>query len=131
MVLAGKKFPMDVDQVHILNKLRRDLGVQLIYESDTMKYKNLKTNVAVQSEQFSSMDEASIRVALQTLVASEQNVTRGRDRENLLFLDSKPVLVVETVVDETAGRGVFHFEELTSVYENPVTYRTKVDNGKD
>lgn len=129
--LVGESFQMAIDHVHILNKTRRDFSVQLIHESDTSKFKNLKANVVLKSDQFFSMDENSIRLALHTLVTAEQGITRGLDRENMLYLDVKPVLVVEGITDEKEGTGVFHFEETTSVYENPTTYRTKVDNGKD
>lgn len=129
--LVGKAFPLDVDQQHILNKLRQDLAVRVLHESDTLKYKNLKTNEVLKSQPFTSMNENVVRMALQTLVVVEQNLVRGRDRENLLYLDVRPTLVVESIVDETAGTGVFHFEETASVYENTVTYRTKVDDGKD
>jgi hypothetical protein len=129
--LVGKSFPIAVDHALILNKLRKDLGVQFVYESEIGKMKNLKTNLTVKSEPFVDMSDALIRFALQTLVVHEQDIARAKDRENKLFVDVKPALFVESIIDEVAGKGVFHFEEVVSVYENPDTLRTKVDNGKD
>jgi hypothetical protein len=129
--LVGKSFSIAVDHALILNKMRRDLGVQLVYESEIGKMKNLKTNLTVKSEPFGDMSDALVRFALQTLATHEQDIARARDRENKLFVDVKPVLVVESIVDEVAGTGLFHFEEVVSVYENPETLLSKVDNGKD
>jgi len=129
--LVGKTFSMAMDHMHIMNKMRRDLAVQTILESDTARFKNLKTNQALRSQMFTSMEDNNVRLALQTLVIEEQRITRGSDRENFLYVDVKPVLHVDSLTDETAGTGEFHFEEIASVYENPQTLRTKVDNGKD
>lgn len=129
--LVGQTFSMAADQVHVLNKMRGEYDVQVIHENEVAKFKGLKSNTVLRSDTFTSMRDADIRLALQTLVIGEQDITRGKDRENLLCLDVQPALVVESIVDDTAGTGAFHFEETVSVYENTKTYRTKVDDGKD
>jgi len=129
--LVGQTFPLAADKVHILNKMRRDYDVRVIHESEIAKFKSLKPNKVLRSDTFKSMRDADVRLALQTLVIGEQDITRGTDRENLLYLDVHPALVIESIVDDVSGTGVFRFEETVSVYENPETYRTKVDNGKD
>lgn len=131
--LVGQKFPIQVEYVHILRSIRRDLLEEggIVYEADLNKMKNLKKNQVLKSEPFNSLDEKTVRGALMSMVLSEQVVTRGDDRENKLFIEMKPMLVVDAITNESAGLGVFYFEEMVSVYENPKTYYKKVDNGKD
>jgi hypothetical protein len=131
--LVGERFPLQVEHIHILNSIRKDLLEEggIVYGGEGDKLKCLKSNVPVKSEPFGDMGEKSLRGALLSLVMSEQAVTRADDRENKLRVDMKPVLCVDSVIDETAGTGVFHYEEIVSVFENPKTYRTVVDNGKD
>jgi len=139
-VTNGQRFAIGADVISILNRTRTEFGVVVIREQQREGLKLVegnKKNVILKSEPFTQLADASVRLALQTLVMKEQEIThqvvvtnRQRDDfENVLFLEEPTQLVVVSIINEQQGLGEFYYEEMVSVYEG-ISTRTKVDNGK-
>ena len=147
-VIGGQRFALGNDATSILNRTRIDFGVVVIRDQQRDKLtlvdngeegvaKVYKKNLVLKSEPFTQLSDASVRLALQTLVMKEQDVThsiivRGLQRdefENFLFVEEPTQLVVVSIINEQQGIGEFYYEEMVSVYQGGST-RTKVDNGK-
>ena len=82
----------------------------------------MKKNIFLKSPTFVALGDSETRIAIQQLVVQEQNHTRAIDRENYLFIELPPVLVIEKIDNEAKGEGAFHYEEMISVYENPLSF---------
>ena len=119
---AGQKFPIGEDVIQILAGTRKDLSVKLVSKLTSEKFKNLKKNIFLKSPTFVALGDSETRIAIQQLVVQEQNHTRAIDRENYLFIELPPVLVIEKIDNEAKGEGAFHYEEMISVYENPLSF---------
>jgi hypothetical protein len=133
-VKVGQRFSLNPEQLHELSEVRRALELKVVHKPDVAKeqYPLIKDKylVQVKSAAFAALFGEVFKVGAMTLVIEEQGITRGHDRENLLLVESGPEVVIDAL-GEQPGTGTFHLEEVVSVYENPETYRTKVDNGKD
>lgn len=132
---VGQEYPLTVEQAHVVSVLRNEFEVVVIRAEDALKkeYPIVKGKglIRLKSSPFTALFGDAFRLGVHTLVTVEQSVTHGHDRENFLCIEEAPKVIIDALVDESAGTGTFHLEEVVSVYENPVTNLTKVDNGKD
>jgi len=123
--IDGKSFPINEEVLKILNQTRKDFGVNVITNRENLELFNNKKNVILRSEPFKQINDINIKVAIQTLVLKEQQLSQsivvsGKSRdmiENFIYIEEPTKLVVQEIKDEREGTGVFIYEEVVSVYK--------------